>query len=275
MSKPDPRVLALLLVACAGPGPGEQSDAAEADRQAEGAVTPAAVTAPARLEASREALLFGGGRIEEVLVEEGDSVIAGQLLVSLSGDAVVEGAVSASHEGLAAASLSAENRRLDYERCLELYDAGAISELELEGARAALEAAEAAFGAARAGLSGAVSGRTASVVQAPFDGVVGRIWANEGSLAGSEPLLMITGGGGFRARVLLPERELGRLSVGDPAVFSSTALPGMQIEGRVSSVSPALDPVTLLLPVEAVFTDSTGLLVPGLYGTVSIEPGAT
>jgi RND family efflux transporter MFP subunit len=231
------------------------------------------VTAGARLEASSEALLFGGGRIEEVLVEEGDSVVAGQLLVSLSGDAVVEGAVSASHEGLEAASVTAANRRLDYQRCLELYDAGAISELELEGARAALEAAEAACGAARAGLSGAVSGRTASVVQAPFDGVVGRIWADEGCLAGSEPLLTITGGEGFRARVLLPERELGRISVGDAATFSTSAMPGLILAGTVSSVSPALDPVTLLVNVEVVFTDSTGSPVPGLYGTVAIEPG--
>jgi membrane fusion protein, multidrug efflux system len=272
--RPDPRLLVLLLLACSGPEAGPRSDREEAAPQTAGVPTSAVVTAGARLEAASEAILFGGGRIVEVLVEEGDSVSAGQLLVSLSGDAVVQGAVSAGHAGFEAASLAAENRRLDYQRCLELFDAGAISELELEGARTSLEAAEAACGAARAGLSGAVSGRSASVVQAPFDGVIGRIWADEGCLAGAEPLLMMTGGEGFRVRVLLPEREIGRISAGGPATFTSTALPGLEFEGTVSSVSPALDPVTLLLPVEAVFLDSTGTLVPGLYGTVAIERAA-
>jgi RND family efflux transporter MFP subunit len=223
-----------------------------------------------RLESESEALLFGSGRITGIFVEEGDSVFSGQSLVSLSGDAVVDGAVSAGREGVEAAGIAAANGRMDYQRCSDLYEAGAISELDLEGARTAMTAADAQYSAARAELSGAVSGRDASIVQAPFPGVIGRVWAREGCLAGSEPLVMITGGEGYLIRALLPERELGSVAPGDSAWFETGAVPGMRFSGSVTTVSPGIDPVTCLLAVTLAIEDPDGLLAPGLYGSAGI-----
>lgn len=267
--------LAALLCAAAacGGGSGGRSEPGGAALLDPPSGTKDTISVSARLEASREALLFGSGRVEAVLVEEGDSVIAGQVLVSLSGDRLAEGAVASGARTEEAAGIAAENSRLDYRRCLSLYEAGAISELDLEGARIAMEAAEAAYAAARAGLSGAVSGRNAYVVQAPFDGVVGRVWAGKGMTCGAEPLLMLTGGDGFVARVLLPEYALGSIEPGMEAWFETTAVPGERFPGTVSSVSPGIDPVTCLLPATVSVSDPGGRLVPGLYGTVSILPG--
>ncbi len=265
---------ALLLAAAAcGGGPGAPNsrpgDAVSCDHSSSEADT---IRVSARLEAAQEALLFGSGRVQTVNVDEGDSVLPGQVLVSLSGDAVAEGAVSSSARVVEAARVAAENARLDYRRCLSLFEAGAISELELEGARTALEAAEAALAAAIAGLSGAVSGRNASVVQAPFEGVVGRVWASEGGMAGTDPILMLTGGSGFVARVLLPEYSIGSVRPGAEAWFETSALPGERFAGVVTTVSPGIDPVTNLLPLTVSIEDHGNLLVPGLYGTVSIVP---
>lgn len=273
MSRPDFTAFLVLLFACCGSGR-EQAGKAPAESMCiDGGVAPDTISASCRLEAGNEGLLFGSGRILEVHVVEGDSVLAGQVLVTLSTDAVAEGAVTAGVREIEAARVAVENARLGYQRASSLFQAGAISELELDGALTAMQAAEAEYAAARAGLSSAVSGRSASVVQAPFDGVVGKVWAGEGSMAGNDPLLMITGGSGFVARVLLPEYFIGSVEPGAEAWFETIAVPGERFDGFVTSVSPGIDPVSRLLPVTVSIEDHGDLLVPGLYGTVSILSG--
>jgi RND family efflux transporter MFP subunit len=261
--------LLTLLLSCDGSEPG-RTDPAGAPSPADTASDQVEATASVRLESENEALLFGAGRITEVYIEEGDSVRAGQILVSMSGDALVDGAVAARSQGLEAARIAAANSLMDYQRCSELYQAGAVSEMDLEGARTMMTASDAEYRMARAEFSSVVSGRAASIVQAPFSGVIGRVWAREGSLAGTEPLVMITGGEGYLARALFPERELGRIEPGAAAWFETTALPGQRFEGVVTSVSPGIDPVTCLIPVTAAFQDSAGVLSPGLFGSLRI-----
>jgi membrane fusion protein, multidrug efflux system len=232
---------------------------------------PSEVAVSARLESEDEALLFGSGRVTCIHVEEGDFVQSGQILVSLSGDAVVDGAVVAGRATADAARIEADNSERQLQRCLELFEAGAISEQDLEGARASAAAAGAMYRATMAEYAGSTSGRDASIVQAPFPGVVGRVWAREGSIAGQEPLLMLTGGEGFVARALLPERFLGTIEAGAPARFETEALPGTGFEAQVVSVSPSIDPVTCLLPVTVSISDPDGRLASGLYGTIFIS----
>jgi len=222
-----------------------------------------------RIEAEQEALLFGSGRITGVVVAEGDTVSEGSLLIGLSGDRAATGAVAASLGQLESATIAARNSANDWERCTDLYDAGAVSAADLQGAETAMIAAEAALRAARAGASGALSGQRASSVEAPFDGVVGRVWAREGALAGEEPLLMITGGDGCIARALLPERAAGWIAPGDVLLFTTSAVPGGRFEATVSSVAASIDPVTCLLPVTVRISDPDDLLSPGLYGILS------
>lgn len=264
----------LLLCACGGRRPEAGS----------GSVVPAVpggasggtglISASVRVEACDEALLFGSGRVTGVFVEEGDSVAAGQVLVGLSGDALVDGAVSAGLSGVEAARVEASNAEAAFRRCSELYEAGALSSEQMEGAETAMLASRSALQAARAGLYGALSGRSASTVDAPFDGVVGRVWAREGLMSGSGPLVMVTGGEGYVLRALLPERCIGALGVGDPATFETQALPGESFGGVVTSVSPGIDPVTGLLPLTVTIDDPSGMLFPGIYGTVRMDAGA-
>jgi RND family efflux transporter MFP subunit len=272
MSRPSAlAILAALLVACGGGGPGANSRTPASGLPDSSAREAAGIVSSVRLESGSEALLFGSGRITGVLVEEGDSVASGRILVTLSGDATAEGAVAAGLQGAEAARLASANADRQLLRISDLFEAGAISESDLEGARTAAAAADAGYLAAQAGYTGSLSGRNASIVQAPFPGVVGRVWAREGSMAGQEPLLMLTGGDGFIARALLPERFLGTIETGTPARFETEALPGTGFEGQVVSVSPSIDPVTCLLPVTVSISDSGGRLASGLYGTIFIS----
>jgi membrane fusion protein, multidrug efflux system len=262
----------LIILACGGEDASQSySDSGEPSQDSASAGPPE-VAVSARLESDHEALLFGSGRVTGVFVAEGDSVESGQILVSLSGDAVMAGAVAASRANADAARIEAENGERDLQRCLELFEAGAISEQDLDGARTSAVAAGAMYRAALAEVSGSSSGRDASILQAPFSGVAGRVWAREGGIAGAEPLVMLTGGDGFVVRALLPERFLGTIEAGAPARFETEAIPGISFEGQVLSVSPSIDPVTCLLPVTLGITDQDGRLASGLYGMISIFP---
>lgn len=263
---------ALLLAAACGarglPDPRETGTAGDGPVPADPGGS--SVVAWGRIGTGREALLYGSGRVTAVEVSVGDSVRAGQVLVTLSGDAASDAALSAAAAALEAARIDAARAGADCLRCAGLYEAGAVSELELECARAAARAADAALSAAVAGTVSAAAGRDAGLVEAPFDGTVSRVDAAEGSMAGRGPLVVLVGEGAPELEILLPEREMSRIAPGCAAEFETAALPGRTFAGIVVSVSPSPDPVTFLLPVTVRLDDPEGLLATGLYGTVRI-----
>ena len=228
--------------------------------------------ASARLEGEEEALIYAStmGRIEEVLVSEGDSVTSGQHLVRLDTDQQTTAGTSSAIASVNAARANADNALNDYERMLSLFDAGAVSQQQLDGARVAAEAATAQLRQAEAGYSQARSVQNNAVISAPFSGRIGRIWAREGNMSSGNPLLSISGSSGIVARILLPERDIYYLSPGLPAYVSVTALDGRSIPGVVTSVSPSVDPVSGLVSVQVAFDDTEGVLRPGMTGRVSV-----
>ncbi|PWR02350.1 efflux RND transporter periplasmic adaptor subunit [Meridianimarinicoccus roseus] len=68
------------------------------------------------------------------------------------------------------------------------------------------------------------------------------------------------------------ERDMARLSEDMTATARFEHLPGRVFEGRIDYIYPELDPRTRTLPVRLRFDNSDGLLRPGMFGTVSLEP---
>lgn len=266
--------LILFLVAGCGPGGGEEPEriVRVQVQVMEPSTIAAEVYANTRLEGAQEALLFASipGRVEEVMVSEGDTIEAGQRLVLMDTDQQVNAGTASALASLSAARANAENARANYQRMHSLYEAGALSTQEIEGVRVALEAAEAQFRQAQAGYTQARSTRDNAWVTAPFAGRVGRVWARAGNLSGSNPLLSISGNGGILARVLLPEADIFSLAEGQPAYVTIAALNYASVPGVVTSVSPTVDPVSGLVAAEVRFDDPEGVLRPGLSGRVSI-----
>jgi len=267
-----PAVLAL-AVAC---GPSSSEDEVKAVPVRVITMTPTTISSEAyastRLEGEEDALIHAttAGRIEEVLVSEGDSVIAGQHLVRLDTDQQLTAGTSSAVAAISAARANAENALNDYERMLSLFEAGAVSQQQLDGSRVMVESTEAQLHQAQAGYSTAMGMQNNAVISAPFAGRIGRIWAREGNLSGGGPLLSISGSSGIMARILLPERDIFFLSPGLPAYVSVTALDGRSVPGIVTAVSPSVDPVSGLVSVQVSFDDQDGILRPGMTGRVSV-----
>lgn len=118
-----------------------------------------------------------GGRVERVLVAPGQSVRAGQPLVS-----VVSGEAATFRADADAAAAQAEAARQAYQRNRNLSDQGIVARQEVEASRAQLLSAEAATRAARARSSAAgspnASGRLS--VTSPISGVVSNVQVGPG-----------------------------------------------------------------------------------------------
>jgi Cu(I)/Ag(I) efflux system membrane fusion protein len=71
------------------------------------------------------------------------------------------------------------------------------------------------------------------------------------------------------------ENELGRVKVGQRASLALGAWPGERFEGKVTFISPALNPGSRTLQARLEFRNPGLKLRPGMYGDVTLELGST
>ena len=161
------------------------------------------------------------GRIQQVLVREGDSVRAGQTLVVLDGAALhastdqAAAEVKAMQSQQAAAQTDASLAASTLERYRQLQAEKSVSPQEMdevsrreEAAAARLEAVRAQADAARAQESGAVTMLGYTRLRAPFAGVVMARMADPGTLASpGVPLLQVDKAGALQLQVAVDERS--------------------------------------------------------------------
>ena len=228
--------------------------------------------ASVRVEGLEEALIYAlsPGKVEEVLVSEGDSVTAGQQLVKLNTDQQASAGTASAVAGISAAQANVDNASSNYARMQSLFEAGGVSEQQLEGSRAAVEAAVAQLSQARAGYTQARTSRDNSWITAPFDGEIGRIWARVGNSSANTPLISISNNSVIVARILLPEENLLDLKPGLPAYITVRSLDNESFPGMVTSASSTVDQISGLVPVEVRFTETAGRLRPGMAGRVAV-----
>ncbi len=263
----------LLSIGC---GPGQIDEEEPLIRVSVEVVEPVDISsiayASARVEGLEEAMIYAlsPGKVEEVLVSEGDSVTAGQQLVRLNTDQQASAGTSSAVAGISAAQANVDNATSNYTRMQSLYEAGGASEQQLEGARASVQAAVAQLSQARAGYTQARTIRDNSWITAPFDGEIGRIWARVGNSSANTPLISISNHSVIVARILLPEENLLDLKPGLPAYITVSSLDNESFPGMVTSASSTVDQISGLVPVEVRFDDTRGRLRPGMAGRVAV-----
>lgn len=225
-------------------------------------------TGTASLESERKAFVMPKvkGEIRAVLADEGQRVHAGQVLVRLDGDQV----------RLEVALYEATMRKLerDYARNLELQQKGLVSATAIDNLKYELEAAKANWDLARLQLSySEIRSPIAGTVTQRLDVVkVGNTVTPVGGVIESadSALFVVEDLESLILRVSVPERELGKLSVGQVAELSFDAVPGRAFQGRIALISPYIDAQTATFPVRVRVTDADDLLRPGMFARVAI-----
>ena len=205
------------------------------------------------------------GLIKEMRVQENEVVKAGQVLVVLD-DTRLQTQVSQTKERL-------NNAAANYERNAKLKDIGAVSDQQMDTSRLDYNLARAAF-------DDAVSQLSETVITSPIEGVVvGKpIPAGQTVAQGiSNPMVILTVADMSKMQIetQVDESDIGKISVGQKAVFTFDAYPGRSFSGVVSRVSQKASisqNVVYYGVVIDVLSDSS-LLKPSMTARVSISIG--
>lgn len=222
-----------------------------------GSVT-AFYSSTATLEADREARVVPrlAGNIDAIYVEEGDFVTEGQRLARIDNERYrIE---------VSRAQATLQRLEQDFNRSREMYSRSLISSEAFERAKFEFDAQKAQFALAQLDLS-------YTEIAAPITGVVSERMIKVGNMVNAQnPVFVITSMDPLLATLHVPERELARLAVGQPAFVAADALAGRQFTGRVARISPVIDANTGTFRVTVEVSGEDGVLKPGMFGRVNI-----
>ncbi len=231
-----------------------------------------------------------GLQIRKVLVEEGESVQPGQVLVLLD-DSILQTQLSQALAQLEASQANVRQRQaalnqartssVDVQRTLDRYQSlanqGAISKQELDTRRTSAATASESVALAAANISSAeadVRNSAARVrqlqtqieqtlVRAPAGGIVAEKMAHIGDVtSNSQKLFSMIRNGSLELQVKVPETQLSEVKIDASVRITSDADPKLRLQGKVREIAPLVDAQTRQATVKI-----------DLYSASSLRPG--
>jgi len=215
-------------------------------------------SATATLEAEDEATVVSKvrGIIDEIYVEEGDEVKAGEIIARIEID----------QYRIEAERARATMSRLknDYNRNSELFERGMVSVETLQNAQFEYESQKASYELAELNL-------IHTAVRAPISGVISERFIKKGNMIGTDQqMFRVTDFSVLQAILHVPEHEMSIIRRGQLAELQVDALPGEIFEGRVERISPVVDFLSGTFKVTVHVNQSGQTLRPGMFGRIKI-----
>ena len=212
------------------------------------------------------------GKINARMVNVGDKVKSGQVLLTLDPKDVAQNVEAASAQ-LASAQASYQLARDNAARYSALYAQGAVSEAirdqyatQLEAATAVLRQAQ-----AQANVSSNQLGYTQLV--SDTDGIVTALNAEIGQVVGAgTPIATVVRSGEREIQINVPEGA--SLSVGQKAQISFWALPAVEATGYVREIASMADPITRTYKVCVAVPNLPAAAKLGMTAKVNFEEQA-
>ena len=249
---------------------------------------PINVSATGTLHAREMAVLSAQvvGRVQQVLVREGDSVKAGQTLVILDdstlrasaeqADAAVKAAgnqqAAAQTNSDLAASTLARYQKLEAEKSVSPQEMDEVTR-RAQASAAQVDALKAQESAAKAQATGAHAMLEYAHIRAPFAGVIAARMVDPGALAApGVPLLGIDSTGPLQLQSTVDESILGAIRLGMRIPVQMVGTSAAPVNGTVAVIMPAADPSSHTFLVKIDLAPSSGLRA-GMYGTAQIQTG--
>jgi RND family efflux transporter MFP subunit len=225
------------------------------------------------------------GRVQQVMVHEGDNVADGQTLVVLDDSTLrasadqAEAAVKAAASQQAAAQTNADLAASTLARYQQLQTQKSVSPQEMDevarraqAAAAQVDALRAQGSAAKAQASGATAMLGYTRIRAPFAGVITSRTADPGTMAApGVPLLQIDSAGALQFQTTVDESAIAAIHIGMKIPVRLDAA-DITTEGTVTQIVPAADPAshTFLVKIDL---PSSKTLRAGMYGTAEVANG--
>ena len=213
------------------------------------------------------------GRVTKLHVQIGDTVKAGQALMSI--DSPDLGVAIADFRK---ASADLELKRKTLVRSQMLLDGGVIAHKEFEMSEAEMAQSQAEATRAKGRLknlnidANSAAGAEAFSLKAPMAGIIVDRQINVGNEVrpdASAQLFIITNPNHLWATIDLPERDLSKVFNGQPILIQVDAYPNEAFTGKVQSIGTMVDPFTRRIQVRCSL-DSKNKLKPEMYARITL-----
>jgi RND family efflux transporter MFP subunit len=190
-------------------------------------------------------------RIEKYMVEVGDVVKEGQLLVKMEESNYLQ------------SKLQLENLKVDYERTKSLYESGGISKQQLDQLKTQLDVTK----ETTANLE------TNTLLRSPIAGIVTDRPFNNGDIAGGQSVLTVQQLNPLKIKINIEESNFPYVKNNMSADIFLDIYPNETFNGKVSLIYPTINAVSHTFITEIKVENSKMKVRPGMFARVRLSFG--
>jgi RND family efflux transporter MFP subunit len=203
-------------------------------------------------------------------VDRGTRLTRGQLRARIEA-AGVRGEAAGARASIAAAEASVAEAQQRLQGARELFQAGALSAVDLRGEEAKFEAAQAQLAAAQAQFAGASESARRATVEAPIDGVVSKRDVADGeAVSNGQQLFTVVNSSVIELSGQVSVQAAQRVRVGQAVQFTLDAYPREAFMGTIARIDPVADPATRRVGIAVELPNEDGRLIGGQFVTGTI-----
>jgi len=191
-------------------------------------------------------------RIEKIMVEVGDQVTAGQLLVQMEQSNYLQ------------AKMQIENLKVDYQRIEALYQSGGISKQQLDQLKVQLDVTQETLDNLEKN----------TFLKSPVSGIITQRNFDNGDLSGGQPILQVQQLNPLKVSINIQENYFPQVRLQMSASIRLESYPDEAFEGKVNLIYPTIDPVSHTFTTELVVNNAGMKIRPGMFARVSFNFGS-
>ena len=192
-----------------------------------------------------------GLRIDQILVDVGDNVRKGQLLVKMD-------PITYSQQ-----LVTLQNMENNLARSKKVYETGGISSSDFEQLETSVQVQRDVVANLKKNIE----------LRSPIDGVVTARNDEAGNLFGNQPILQLMQINPLKVKVSISEQYYPNVKLGMPVRLTADIFPDREFEGKVSLIYPAMDASTRTFTVEVTIPNSEKVLRPGMSARSTFNMG--
>ncbi|OGW58655.1 MAG: hypothetical protein A2Y48_06705 [Nitrospirae bacterium RIFCSPLOW2_12_42_9] len=215
------------------------------------------------------------GVLKDIRVDEGTEVNKEMVLAIIDDtDYILQ--VKQAEAILKQAEANLSNISVEYKRKESLYKEGLSSLNEFDDISTRLSLSGSEVERAKASLNLILQRLTKTKIYSPISGIIKLKKVSSGDyVRNGTPLFTVIQNDPLKLSFNVPEKDIGRLKIGQDVQLKVDPYPLRDFKGRLSIIYPGLDERTRSLQAETLINNSGGLLKPGLFARVIIYTGDT
>jgi membrane fusion protein, multidrug efflux system len=215
------------------------------------------------------------GNIKKIYVDIGSFVRGGQMLAEIDESIFYQNVKQT--EGLyKQAKATYENNKINYNRNLELFDKGLVSQSDVDNSKTAVEVSQAQMESALANYNNAQTQLSYCDIRAPFSGYITKKYLDPGTyvtVGGNNPnsvLFVLSDIDNLKVMVNVQDRDISLLDKVESAVIKTDAYPDEEFTGHIKAIGQSLDLSTRTMPTEIDIENHKQILKPGMFANVEL-----